>query len=371
MRFDLSTASYRLSAEGIEQRIVPSSWNGCAVAEAVKEVLAASDLKERHRPVVGVIPFDSARSAHLYAPRAVTWADGRATRSQPARVAPSTRYSPAVASPHYRAAVIEALRRIHVGPLEKVVLARQVTAIAERPISTDLVFDRLIERDPQAYAYRVDLPGGTEAEGVLLGASPELVLSVRDRQIESWPLAGSAPRSPDPVADQAEATALLASEKDRAEHAYVTTAIAQVLAEHADNVCVPCEPELVMTPNLWHLGTRITGTLRDGTTSLELAYAMHPTPAVSGWPIPLAQQTIAELEDFDRGWYAGIIGWVDTEGNGDWALVLRGGVIRGHVATLYAGAGIVAGSDPDREHAEVDAKLQTFAAALDSVLVLR
>jgi isochorismate synthase len=144
----------------------------------------------------------------------------------------------------------------------------------------------------------------------------------------------------------------------------VVQAVGETFRRFADDVSVPASPDLVQTPVIWHLGTPISGSLRPGVSPLELVYALHPTPAVGGWPLETARQAIAELEDFDRGFYAGLLGWMDGQGRGEWVLVLRGGIVAGATATVYAGAGIVANSDPEKEHAETATKLRTFINAL-------
>ena len=128
--------------------------------------------------------------------------------------------------------------------------------------------------------------------------------------------------------------------------------------------------QIVETPVILHLGSKITGQLDTpmdtrANTVMKLLYELHPTPAVCGWPTSAARKVIGELEDFDRGMYSGLVGWIDANGNGEWALALRGGVVKGDAATLYAGAGIVAGSDPEHERAETAAKFQTFGRVIE------
>lgn len=384
-RFDLTTPEYRLRTRGVARRIEPAEWTGRAVARAVAEALrtaqetsapgptapTGAELRDPEsaaalrpggatRPVVvGAIPFDPSAPAVLYIPEEVDWEAGTSTAgahgtspTEPLRIHGED-------SPGYRAAVADAVSRIRRGELEKVVLARTLTAEAEAPFDADALSARLIARNPTAFTYRLDLPADA---GVLLGASPELVLASEAGRVRSHPLAGSAPRSKD--ADRALAADLLASAKDLAEHRHVTRAVAAAFRLFADDVDAPEIPSLVETPVIWHLGTEITGRLRPEQSPIELLYALHPTPAVCGWPSDLARSTIAELEYFDRGLYSGLVGWMDADGTGEWALTLRGGIVHGTRATLYAGAGIVAESDPDAEHTETATKFRTFAGVL-------
>jgi isochorismate synthase len=265
------------------------------------------------------------------------------------------------AASDYRDAVREAVDRIHRGPLRKVVLARTIEVTAQRAFDSRLLVHRLRAVDPDSYAFVVP----TEDDGVLVGASPELLVSRRGHEVRSNPLAGSAPRSGDPVEDRANAEALVASAKDREEHAIVVDAVAETLRSFCTELSWDPEPLLHETPNVWHLSTRFRGVLGDPeVTALDLVAALHPTPAVAGEPRDAALETIAELEPFDRGRYAGAVGWVDADGDGEWAIALRCAELRGDRAVLYAGAGIVAGSEPAGELEETDRKFRAFLDAL-------
>lgn len=260
----------------------------------------------------------------------------------------------------YRAAVAEAVAKIRRGELRKVVLARTIEVTAERELDPKLLAGRLRAVDPDAYTFAV--PTG---EGVLVGASPELLVSRRGHEVRSNPLAGSAPRSGDPEEDRANADALIASSKEREEHAVVVDAVAEALRPFCEELVWDPEPVLRETPNVWHLSTTFRGALRDpAPTALDLIAALHPTPAVAGEPREAALATIEELEPFDRGRYAGPVGWVDANGNGEWAIALRCAELRGNRAVLYAGAGIVADSDPARELDETERKFRAFLDAL-------
>ena len=201
--------------------------------------------------------------------------------------------------------------------------------------------------------------------GILVGASPELLLSRRGAIVRSTPLAGTAPRAGDPDEDRANAEALAASSKDREEHAIVVAAVAETLEDLCGDLRWDREPVLEPTANVWHLATRFEGRLRDpAVTALDVVAELHPTPAVCGTPRPIARATIAELEPFDRGSYAGPVGWMDAAGDGEWAIALRCARLDGERATLFAGAGIVAGSEPA---AEIDETERKFRAFLDSL----
>jgi isochorismate synthase len=269
----------------------------------------------------------------------------------------------------YRQAVADAVARIRGGSLRKVVLARTVEVHAGRPLDPRRLAHRLRAVDPAAYTFVVPLSGGATAaprrRSSFVGASPELLLSRRGRDVRSNPLAGSAPRSGDPGEDRANAAALSDSSKDREEHAIVVDAVAESLRPVCTELTWDPEPVLRETPNVWHLSTRFRGVLRDpAPTALDLVAALHPTPAVGGTPRDGALAAIDELEPFDRGRYAGPVGWMDASGDGEWAIALRCARLEDEEATLFAGAGIVASSDPDSEVDETERKFRAFLDAL-------
>jgi isochorismate synthase len=256
----------------------------------------------------------------------------------------------------YVEAVRAAAGRIRRAELRKVVLARTIHVDAGRELDPRLLVHRLRAVDPDAYAFAAPTD-----EGVIVGASPELLVSRSGLDVRSNPLAGSAPRSGHAEEDRANADALLASSKDREEHAIVVDAVAEVLGPFCGQLTWDREPGLRETPNVWHLSTRFQGVLREPAPSaMDLVAALHPTPAVAGTPKDAALGAIDGLEPFDRGRYAGPVGWVDANGDGEWAIALRCAELLGDRAILYAGAGIVAGSDPERELEETERKFRAF-----------
>lgn len=249
--------------------------------------------------------------------------------------------------------VREAVHAIRAGTLDKVVLARSVLVRSDvAPAPFDLV-ERLRTAYPGCFAF-----GWQEGGSVFLGASPELMLARAGDRIRSQPLAGSAPRGEGEDEDRAYGEALMASSKDRVEHAVVVDDIVERLRPVSREIRSHPTPALLKLANVQHLATNITGTLSQPRPVLELAGELHPTPAVGGTPRPEALAFIRKAELVDRGWYSGGIGWVDTEGDGEIALALRCGLVRGTTAHLYAGAGIVADSNPDEELEETRLKFR-------------
>jgi len=261
----------------------------------------------------------------------------------------------------YADAVGRAVGRLRAGELEKIVLARSLHLTGAEPFDPAMMLRRLAARDPRGYTYAVDLGAGR----TLVGASPELLVSRRGRSVVANPLAGSVPRAADPAEDRRRAEGLLACAKNRREHAVVVEAVADALGPLCTDLVIPAGPELTATASMWHLSTVVTGAVADPSVSaLALACALHPTPAVCGTPRAVARPAIAELEAFDRGFYTGMVGWGDASGDGEWVVTIRCAVSEGRNLRLYAGAGVVAESDPVAELAETSAKFRTMLDAL-------
>jgi menaquinone-specific isochorismate synthase len=240
--------------------------------------------------------------------------------------------------------------------LSKIVLAREVTVTADKPLDRPAVLRRLRAAYPDCYLASVD---------GLLAASPELLVSRRGDAVRSHPMAGTAPRGGDPTTDQRLAASLLASSKDRQEHQITIDMVQDTLLGWCSYVDYEAEPSVVAVANVQHLATLIEGRLSEPAPSvLELVAALHPTPAVAGWPRERALRWIAQHEGIDRRRYAGPVGWVDRHGNGTWAVAVRSAEVRGATAHVYAGNGIVADSDPEIELAETRAKLQAMLSAI-------
>ncbi|GAA2275191.1 chorismate-binding protein [Nonomuraea roseoviolacea subsp. roseoviolacea] len=259
-------------------------------------------------------------------------------------------------APEWEHIVARASRRIRAGELEKVVLARDLLATAERPIDVRLLLARLSRRYPECYAFSV---------AGLVGATPELLVRRTGKHIESLVLAGTTPRGTSAADDVARGAALFASEKDRHEHECAIASVRQTLAPLCASLHTPDEPELLVLPNVQHLASHVTGRLADGASVLDVVAAMHPTAAVGGTPTGRAIEVIRELEGMDRAGYAGPVGWIDAHGDGEWGIALRSAVVEGRRARLFAGGGIMGNSDPASELAEAQAKFRVMQYALE------
>lgn len=256
----------------------------------------------------------------------------------------------------WTAAVAEATSRIRAGKLDKVVLAREILVETDSDLPIDLVLLRLSRSYPDCFLYLVD---------GFCGASPELLVGRSGDLVQSHPMAGSAPRRGDPAADARLAANLFASATYRHEHQVTVDAVHDALLGFSSYVDYEPEPQVVALANVQHLATWVEGRLsRPPAPILELVDALHPTPAVCGRPRDAALEVIADLEDLDRDRYAGAVGWVDAAGNGRFAVSLRGATIEDRRASVIAGVGLVADSDPATELIETQAKLQAMLSAL-------
>ncbi|SDY86209.1 isochorismate synthase [Herbiconiux ginsengi] len=348
-------------------------WKEVADAATVVDPIAASG--------TGLVAFgtfafadDSAATSVLIVPRLVLGKrDGRfwITRitvegEDPASVtAPTARplgaeyrisLLPGAVSPEgFRASVDAAVARIADQQLSKVVLARDLTG--HLPAGSDLrrPLTDLALGYPDCWTYAVD---------GFVGSSPETLVRVDHGTVSARVLAGTTSRGTDAEADQEKAVALATSTKDLDEHGYAVTSVMAALTPHSRNLTVSEIPFTLKLPNLWHLASDIEGTLSDGSTSLDLIAALHPTAAVAGTPTPAALALIHELEPFDRGRYAGPVGWVGADGDGEWAVALRSAQVDGSGdITAFAGCGIVADSDPEREYLETKMKFRPIVEA--------
>lgn len=283
------------------------------------------------------------------APSGISWHDG------------------SLSAMEWEQAVAAAVRRISAGDLHKTVLARDLYATAAAPLDQRVLLERLSSRYPDCYTY---------ACAGLIGATPELLIRRDGDEISSLVLAGTMPRGATADEDERIAAALLGSAKENEEHGYAVVSLREALSPLCERLDIAPRPELIRLPNLQHLGTHVRGTLKtspgtsdigpgDGPSALALAAALHPTAAVGGTPTAAAVELIRELENMDRARYAGPVGWIDADGNGEWGIALRCAQLDGNRARLFAGCGIVAGSDPATELAETQVKFRPMMNALE------
>ena len=249
--------------------------------------------------------------------------------------------------------VRESVAAIGQGTMDKVVLARSVIVRADVAAAPFDLVGRLRSAYPGCFSF-----GWQEADGTFVGATPELLIERQGEQVRSQPLAGSAPRGEGEEEDRALGEQLMASKKERREHAVVVDDIVARLGPMTGRLTAPSTPNLLKMANVQHLASEVVGVLASPRSVIEVAGALHPTPAVAGVPLAEALAFINKSESIDRGWYSGGIGWTDPSGEGQIAVALRCALVRGVTAHLYAGAGIVAGSRPERELEETRLKFR-------------
>lgn len=288
--------------------------------------------------VKGESPRHAAPYRPLTVPAGIRWHDG------------------SLSAPEWEQAVAAAVRRIALGDLRKVVLARDLYASADAPIDARVLLRRLSARYPDCFTF---------ACAGLVGATPELLIRRDGCKVSSLVLAGTTPRGVTDEEDARLAAALLGSAKDNEEHSYAAASLHEAIAPLCETLHIAPRPELIKFANLQHLATRVHGTLAADRSALALAAALHPTAAVGGTPTQTAVELIRELENMDRERYAGPVGWVDADGNGEWGIALRCAQLAGERARLFAGCGIVAGSDPAAELAEAQVKFRPMQTALE------
>ena len=249
----------------------------------------------------------------------------------------------------------KAISKIRAGKLQKVVLAREIMAQLPEGFDIRTALVSLAKKYPSCWVYSV---AGN------FGASPELLVRVSHGQVSARVLAGTTSRGENPEADVEQSSALAASEKNLQEHRFAVESMVDALNPFCSTVDTDEKPFSLALPDLWHLASDVYGKLKNNISVLDLAAFLHPTAAVAGTGRAAAQDLIAELEPFDRGGYAGPVGWIGADGDGEWAIALRGGFIEENVVTAFAGCGLVAESEPDAELAETQLKFAPVRGAL-------
>jgi isochorismate synthase len=286
-------------------------------------------------------------------------ARGATPRSRAAGDARRISVEPDASDAEYRALVAAAQGAVVGGAAEKLVVARSLRVACSESIDAAALLATLSRAHPACALYAVTRRGTT-----FLGASPERLVRVYGRAIDTAALAGTAPRGRSPEEDARLGAALRESKKEQEEHAVVVRAIRSALAPLCETFAVPEAPHLLRLDGIQHLETPMHGRLRAARSALEVAGALHPTPAVAGAPRDVAIAWLAAHEPLARGWYAGGVGWLDADGGGDLAVALRCARVAGGEARLYAGAGIVADSDPEAEAVETRIKLRALLVPL-------
>lgn len=281
-------------------------------------------------------------------------APARARRAIPYRIEPDSRED-------WRRAVGEALGAIDAGVVGKVVLSRRQKLVADEPFSSKDLLVNLIDGDARGTVllYRY-------ADVFFCGCTPELLVRKEGARVSSMCLAGTCPAGADEQERRRLADELMEDEKNRAEHDYVVRHVREVFRRVCFDVDVPQTPGILPLTHVQHLHTPAEAQVLDGVSLWELMGDLHPTPAVSGTPVGEARMLIRRIERYNRGFFAGACGYIDAAGDGEFSVGLRTGVFDGETGWLYAGCGIVAGSDADAEYDEIGLKLKTILEAFEA-----
>lgn len=369
-QFLFSSSHRSIRTSGIAERIsTPVDAEGKGDAHFQKNIRDAFNrarAKGIANPIViGAIPFDLSQPVSLAIPESYeTFVRTQATDFPRAETKQTLTITSSRSLPNearFKQAVQQAIANFQLSDIRKAVLSRILDVELAETVNVDPIFARLVAQNPSGFHFRIPLVDGAE----LIGASPELLIRKQGDAIYSNPLAGSAKRNPNPETDRKISETLLQSDKDAYEHQLVIDDIRKVLTPLCERIDIPHAPQLMSTQAMWHLSTPIDGVLADASmSSLQVASRLHPTPAVCGQPTALARKLINLVEPFERGLFTGMVGWCDGEGNGEWAVTIRCGLIRNNHIQLFAGAGIVEDSCPESEWAETQAKLQTMLNAL-------
>jgi isochorismate synthase len=265
-------------------------------------------------------------------------------------------------APAWHDAVARLAGAVGRGRLDKAVLSRRVSLAATGAIDVSAVLRRLENSAADSTVFAISRGAGT-----FVGATPERLVSLQQGTLRTMAMAGSAARGGDAASDDALGVALLESDKEREEHAVVVTMLREALEPVTERLEIPARPSVERFRHVQHLVTPIVGSLVEDADVITVVGRLHPTPAVGGTPRELALELIADEEPHERGWYAGPLGWIDRHGDGEFVVALRSGLISGDRATLFAGCGIVADSDPQREWAESSTKLLALGSALGHI----
>lgn len=260
----------------------------------------------------------------------------------------------------WQSAIERSVKMIQQGELKKIVLARPMQATGNRAIDVPAMLEHLGDSCPICFRFLFEFSPAT----TFAGATPERLVSVSGSKFATAAIAGSIRRGEFPAEDKALGQQLLNSTKDQSEHDFVVEQIREKMSPLAEALNIDSAPELFRMPNIQHLRTNISGALKPNHSILNIVAALHPTPAVGGTPTDSALRVMRGLEGFERGWYAAPVGWIDSNGDGDFVVAIRSGLFRENSATLFGGAGIVENSDPQKEWDETGLKIRFLLNAM-------
>lgn len=350
------------------------SMLGCGVAHAFQQAIPFAELANQAKQLLqqakrnecdnpllfGIVPFDPKTPTRFMIPRTL-YVSSSPRLNRPAHL--TRQVAKLISSPsgeQYKQGVSHLLNMFHHSGLSKVVLSRAIEIATEQEIALPTLLRNLLAINHHGYTFAASL----DEQRKLIGASPELLVAKRGNYLISNPLAGSRPRSQDAQENAQRRASLLNTAKDLHEHGLVVEEVERIMSRYCRNLCTPMVPSVIETETMLHLSTLLEGQVSDPEVcALQVAADLHPTPAVCGFPRESAYQAIRELEEFDRGYFTGMVGWCDARGNGEWVVTIRCAEVGSHQMKLFAGAGIVDESLPQSELEETGAKMKTILAA--------
>ncbi|TVU61781.1 isochorismate synthase [Vibrio atlanticus] len=331
------------------------------LAEKANEMLQAAKKSEADNPVLfGVVPFNEENPTKFIIPEQLFISSStRSLHSNPL----SSADAHVISSPsgnHYKQGVSDLLDMFANTELSKVVLSRAIEVETDADIQQQTLLRNLLSINSKGYTFAANINDNQK----LMGASPELLVAKKGSYLTSNPLAGSRPRSELDEQNQSSTNSLLNTNKDLHEHGLVVEEVERVMSKYCHNLYTPMIPSVIETKTMLHLSTVLEGQVNNPHTNvLEVAAELHPTPAVCGYPRQKAYEAIRKLEQFDRGYFTGMVGWCDSRGNGEWVVTIRCAEVQKRQMKVFAGAGIVDESHPQSELDETGAKMNTILTA--------
>ncbi|EOX3406358.1 isochorismate synthase [Vibrio cholerae] len=345
---------------GIEQQLeqaIPFSQ----LAVQANEMLEKAKSEYNDNPVLfATVPFDENTPTRFVIPEKLYVSSSHRARGQDKQSSNKATIVSAPTGNDYKQGVSTLLNLFDTTELSKVVLSRSLRLATDHTIDQTVLLRNLLSINANGYTFASDIGSGVK----LMGASPELLLAKKGGHVISNPLAGSRPKSQNTQENLHLRASLLDTQKDLNEHSFVVEEIEKVLSRYCHNLFTPMVPSVIETETMLHLSTVLEGQADDPTTNaLQIAAELHPTPAVCGFPRNSAYQAIKQIENFDRGYFTGMVGWCDARGNGEWVVTIRCAEVSQHEMCVFAGAGIVMDSSPQSELDETGAKMGTFLRA--------
>lgn len=331
------------------------------LADKANEMLQAAKKSESDNPVLfGIVPFNEEHPTKFIIPEQLFVSSSTRALRPNSISATDARVVSSPSGDHYKQGVSDLLDMFTNTELSKVVLSRTIEVVTDTDIQQPTLLRNLLSINPKGYTFAVNI----SEDKKLMGASPELLVAKKGSNIISNPLAGSRPRSDSDEQNQSSINSLLNTNKDLYEHGLVVEEVERVMSKYCHNLYTPMVPSVIETKTMLHLSTVLEGQVNAPTTNvLKVAAELHPTPAVCGYPREKAYDAISKLEQFDRGYFTGMVGWCDSRGNGEWVITIRCAEVQKRKMKVFAGAGIVDGSHPQSELDETGAKMNTILTA--------